>query len=436
MSKIVKIPYGTKFFDLEVADEVPVLSAALDSIAARNEGLTESQIVRQAMDNPIASPKLAELARDIHKIVIIISDQTRAVPTKIILPEMLADIRSTNPNAEITLISAQGTHRPTTQDELRAKMGDALYEEFKDRIVIHNCRDMENHTYLGDLPSGAPMWLDNVGYNCDLLISEGYFDPHFYAGFSGGRKSILPGISSYKTIYANHCSAHIDNPNCTCGILEGNPIHRDMLAAARLAKLRFSVNVILDAAKKVIDAYAGDPGEEHYYGCKVQAEAITVKAVPADIVVGSNGGAPLDTNLYQGAKGIDALGQTAKQGAAVVFCASLTDGYGGADYVNFLQGKVAGVQYANAAEAYDACLKLGQFETTQDLWQAMVPMRVQKNCTVIVVNEDESKKADLEAMNFKYAKTLEEGMAIAYELKGKDASMTVVPSGPAVIIEK
>ena len=143
--------------------------------------------------------------------------------------------------------------------------------------------------------------------HADLLISEGFIEPHFFAGFSGGRKSVLPGIASKITVLANHCAEFIGSPFARTGILEGNPIHKDMLYAAKAAKLAFICNVVIDADKKVIAAFAGDREQAHYKGVEFELSMAGVKPIPADIVISTNGGYPLDQNVYQSAKGMQFL---------------------------------------------------------------------------------------------------------------------------------
>ena len=150
---------------------------------------------------------------------------------------------------------------------------------------------------LGTLPSGGKLKINKIAAEADLLISEGFIEPHFFAGFSGGRKSVLPGVSSAATVMANHCSEFIASEYARTGVLEGNPIHRDMIYAAEQAKLAFIINVVLDENKKVIRAYAGNFDEAHREGCRFVDQMSGVNAVPSDIVISTNGGYPLDQKM-------------------------------------------------------------------------------------------------------------------------------------------
>ena len=159
-------------------------------------------------------------------------------------------------------------HRPTTHDELVAKYGEEIVA--KEHIVIHRSRVDEDMISIGTLPSGGECLLNKWAINTDLLVAEGFIEPHFFAGMSGGRKSVLPGVASKITVLANHCSEFINSPYARTGVLDGNPIHRDMLYAAKVAKLAFICNVVIDADKKVIAAFAGDREEAHYKGVEFE----------------------------------------------------------------------------------------------------------------------------------------------------------------------
>lgn len=284
-------------------------------------------MVQRALENPIGAARLCEMAKGKNKIVIIASDHTRPVPSKIIMPLMLREIRRGNPQAEITILIATGCHRGTTKAELADKFGHEIVRS--EKIVIHDCDDADNLVSLGRLPSGGELMLNRLAVEADLLCAEGFIEPHFFAGFSGGRKSVLPGIAGRKTVLANHCAEFIADPCSRTGILEGNPIHRDMIFAARAVGLDFIVNVIINAEKEVIYAVAGDCGEAHCAGCDFLNQYCRVDAVPADIAISTNGGYPLDQNIYQAVKGMTAAEATVRQGGVIIMLAASSDGHGG-----------------------------------------------------------------------------------------------------------
>jgi nickel-dependent lactate racemase len=171
------------------------------------------------------------------------------------MPLILNEIRQGNPKAEIAILVATGYHRSSTEAELREKYGDKIVD--KENIVIHDSRDRDNMVKVGILPSGGELVLNRLAMEADLLVAEGFIEPHFFAGFSGGRKSILPGIASKETILANHCSEFIAHPKARAGILKDNPIHEDMIYAAEKVNLNFILNVVINGDKKIINAFAG-----------------------------------------------------------------------------------------------------------------------------------------------------------------------------------
>ena len=229
MKKTISIPYSTSTVDLHIEEEN--LKAVIEAGAHGDEAQqSEEELVQEALAHPIGSKKLSELAVGKKKVVIVTSDHTRAVPSKITLPLELREIRKGNPDAEITILIATGLHRATTQEEQRRMFGDAIVDH--ERIVVNDAYETADFVDMGRLPSGAVFYVNKLAAECDLLICEGFIEPHFFAGFSGGRKSILPGICSQETVKINHSYQAVASPYARAGILEQNPIHEDMLDAA------------------------------------------------------------------------------------------------------------------------------------------------------------------------------------------------------------
>ena len=256
---MVRILYGKGAIEFDAARYgAGVIESRIGELKAEGEG---REIVRKAIETPIESPRLRELAKGKKSCVVIISDHTRPVPSKDILPEMFAEIEAGSPGIEITLLVATGFHRPTSTEELEAKLGPDVRKRVK--IVLHDSRNAASNVKIGVLPSGAPCVIDKVAAEAELLVSEGFIEPHFFAGFSGGRKSVLPGVADQVTVLGNHCSKFIDSPFARTGVLDGNPLHEDMVAAAKMAKLAFIVNVVIDEQKKTVAAFAGDPFAAH-----------------------------------------------------------------------------------------------------------------------------------------------------------------------------
>lgn len=389
-------------------------------------GKTEDEIVLEAMENPIGSPKLSELSVGRQNVVIICSDHTRPVPSKHIIPFMLRQIREGNPQADITLLIATGFHRATTREELVDKFGEEIVDN--EKIVIHDSRDMDAMVDLGVLPSGAPLLINKVAAEADLLVSEGFIETHFFAGFSGGRKSVLPGISSQVTVWGNHCSAFIDSPYSRTGILEGNPIHKDMIAASKMAKQRYIVNAVIDADKKVVYAVAGDAIEAHEAGCRfLQQYCQVTPKKPADIAISTNGGYPLDQNMYQSVKGMTAAEAACKDGGIIIMVAACGDGHGGEGFYEALKN------CESPQALMDEILKIPQDETKPDQWEYQIQSRILIHHKVIYVMCEEY-RAMAEEMGFETASDVNEALEMALREKGEGAHIAVIPDGVSVMV--
>lgn len=422
------IPFGKGHIHFELPDE-QVAGVLLSHAHEYKAPKSEEELVADALANPIGSPRLSELAKGKKTCTIISSDHTRPVPSHVIMPQLLAELRKGNPDIDITILVATGMHRPTTHEELVAKYGKEIAE--KEKFIIHVSRNDDDMVSIGTLPSGGECLINKAAVNTDLLISEGFIEPHFFAGMSGGRKSVLPGIASKITVLANHCSEFINSPYARTGILEGNPIHKDMLYAAKAAKLAFICNVVIDADKKVIAAFAGDREQAHYKGVEFEMKLAGVKPVPADIVVTTNGGYPLDQNIYQSVKGMTAAEATCKDGGVIIDCSSCSDGHGGEDFFNTLK------QADDLQKAMDEILARDRNETIFDQWESQILLRLLLHFDIIMVTD--APKDMVEAMHLKYAANIDEAFAMAKKLmaaKGvADPKVTVIPDGVSVIVK-
>lgn len=401
-----------------------VLTSSIEEYVPEKD---ENELVLEAMANPVGSEKLSELAKGKKKIVVIASDHTRPVPSKVIMPHMLAEIRSTNPDADITILIATGCHRGTTREELVGKFGEDIVNN--EKIYVHDCDDREMLVNLGTLPSGGACEVNKIACEADLLVAEGFIEPHFFAGFSGGRKSVLPGIAGRKTVLANHCSEFIASDGARTGKLDGNPIHKDMLWAAKTAKLTYVVNVVLNAEKKVIYAVAGDVEKAHKKGTDFLVDLCGADAVEADIAISTNGGYPLDQNIYQAVKGMTAAEATVKKDGVIIMLASSLDGTGGDCFYHQLADE------KDITKTMDMFLKRGRNETEPDQWEAQILIRILMHAKVIYVSEMEDKI--IEDMHMIPAHSIDEALIKARKLLDKeDIKIAVIPDGIAVIVRK
>ncbi|MBQ8836226.1 MAG: nickel-dependent lactate racemase [Clostridia bacterium] len=425
MANII-FPFGKEKLNYEIDDArlCGVLTSSLHSYKAAD---TEENLVKAAMAQPYGSAKLSEMAKGKDKVVIIASDHTRPVPSKVIIPFMLAEIREGNLNADITILIATGCHRGTTRDELVAKFGEDIVTN--EKIYVHDCEETDMLTNIGTLPSGGECIVNKLAVEADLLVAEGFIEPHFFAGYSGGRKSVLPGICSRETVLANHCAEFIHSEYARTGILKNNPIHLDMIWAARQAKLAYIVNVVLNEDKKVVYAVAGDVERAHEAGCDFLSKYCGAKATESDIVISTNGGYPLDQNIYQSVKGMTAAEAAVRDGGVIIMLADASDGTGGDEFYRCMKAK------DDPAEIYAEIMKRGRGETVGDQWMTQILSRILMRASIIYVS---TAPDDLvKGYHMIPAKTISEAMQKAEEILGnKNATVTAIPDGVAVMVTR
>ncbi|MFR8868858.1 nickel-dependent lactate racemase [Paraclostridium sordellii] len=421
----IKLPYSKSGMYVNIPDKnmIKVLQSKAHDFKTT---LSESEIVKKALENPIESETLEELVKDKKYVVIITSDHTRPVPSRITLPIILNKIRNSNPDIDIKIIISTGCHRPSTREELVYKMGEEIVD--KENIIMHFANDEESMVKVGKLPSGGDLIVNKAIMETDLLIAEGFIEPHFFAGFSGGRKSVLPGVASVKTIMYNHCSEFIDSPYARTGNLKNNPIHEDMLQAAKSVNLAFILNVAIDKDKKVIGAFAGNLEKAHEAGCEFVTKLSKVDSVDADIVVSTNGGYPLDQNIYQTVKGMTAAEATCKENGVIIMVSACNDGHGGQSFYDSVASA------SSPTEILEKVRKIPKSETIPDQWEFQILARILEKFTVIMVT-DLCDPQMIKNMHMKHASSFEEALQMAFDIKGKDAKVAVIPDGVSVIVK-
>ncbi len=419
--RAISLPYGHAALELHVEEE------HLEELVETRMGELEPdpgerELVRRALERPVGSPRLCELARGRDRIVLVTSDHTRAVPSRITLPLELAEIRAGNPDADITILVATGLHRPTTPEEQRRMFGDEIVDH--ERIVCNDAFDPTQFVDLGTLPSGASFKVNRLACECDLLLCEGFIEPHFFAGFSGGRKSILPGICAEETVKENHSYQAIASPYALTGVLERNPIHEDMVVAARRVGVAFILNVALNARKQVIGAWAGDLEQAHAAGVAFVREWSQCPPVRGDIVVTTNGGYPLDQNLYQSPKAVATAEACAGEDGVIIMCCSCLEGMGGSHFAELIQ--------MGTPDQIDAYLStIPSKQTIPEQWCPQIYARILRRHRMVLVSELDPEV--VRRCNMIPASTPDEALAIARGIKGPDARVVVIPDGVSVL---
>jgi len=280
--------------------------------------------LENALRKPIESPPLRDLVGPGDRIAIAFSDITRPTPNRVILPVLIEEL-TRNGGRDIVLFNGTGTHRANTDDELRAMLGDEIVDRYP--IVQNDAHHRQSHKLVGATEAGNDIWLHRDFVNCHVRILTGFIEPHFFAGFSGGGKAVMPGLALLETVMRNHGPQHIDCPAATWGIRDGNPLWEEIRQAARMVAPSFLLNVTLNRDHDITGIFAGHWEEAHARGCAfVKDTAMVPLDMPFDIVITSNSGYPLDLNLYQSVKGMSAAAQVVKDGGSIILAADCWDG--------------------------------------------------------------------------------------------------------------
>ncbi|GMV95872.1 MAG: nickel-dependent lactate racemase [Phycisphaerae bacterium] len=320
-TKSVRLAYGKTGLEVRVPATATVIEPRYVP------GLPdEAGALLRGLRDPIGSPPLRELVRPGQRAVIVHTDITRATPNERILPPLLAELESAGIRREdITLLNALGTHRPQTREELAVMLGPEVAARY--RCVQHDGHDDANLVRVGRTSRGNDVRINRLFAEADVRILTGFIEPHFFAGFSGGPKGVLPSIAGAESVISNHGAAMIGHPQARWGVTEGNPIWEEMREAARMVKPTFLLNVAMNRDRQITGVFAGELFAAHAAGCRFVAEsALAPVPHPFDVVITSNSGYPLDLNLYQAGKGMSAAAQVVKPGGDILIAASCWDG--------------------------------------------------------------------------------------------------------------
>ena len=329
----IHLDYGKAGLPIELPDHAQVLNmvstSGLDAPADR---------VREGLANPLATTPLAQQAAVYQDACIVISDITRPVPNWLILPEVLQVLEDSGMARQaITILIGAGLHRPNEGDELVELVGESIAARY--RIVNHVARQEDQLTHLGQTAMGMPIWVNSTFVNAGLKIVISLIEPHLMAGYSGGRKAICPGICGVETIRFFHGPEILSHPKATEGCIEGNPVHEQSLAVAKAAGVDFSINVTMNEQRQVTGVFCGELEAAHALGVRYVAEqASAFVEEPADIVITSSAGHPLDLTLYQAVKGLTAVLPVVKQGGIIIIAARCEEGIGSPEFTELLLG--------------------------------------------------------------------------------------------------
>ncbi len=384
--------------------------------------------IRNAIKNPIGTPSLKGIIKkkriqEIKKVCIVVSDATRPVPSKIILKGLIKELNSYGiEDRRINVLIATGLHRKSREDELNRILGSKL----KDRVNVID-HDAKNETMLknvGKTSDNMPIFINRHYFESDLKILTGYVEPHFFFGFSGGRKSIVPGIAGEQMIRRNHSARNISSEFARFGVYKNNPMHMMALEVAKEVGVDFIINVCINENHNITTISAGDLEQVHERLVNYQLEKIfTSISEPYDIVICGNGGYPLDLNLYQAVKSM-AIGEMAvKKGGTIISVNELSDGIGQESFKDLIFS-------GESPEKLHRKIVNKEIETP-DQWEIQILARILKKTDIYVISSLNEK--DLGNIGLKYAESVEEAIRNAQKKHGENARVLILPHGPQIL---
>lgn len=379
--------------------------------------------IQAALRAPTGTPPLADLAKPGDRVGIIFNDITRPTPNPLLLEALLSELGHI-PKENITLFIALGTHRPNSESELKTMLGELALDGFK--IVQNDSFDRSTQVCLGETSRGNEIWINRELMECSVKILTGFIEPHFFAGFSGAGKAIMPGMAGQETVLRNHNAQNIAHPKATWGNTWGNPIWEEVREVARRAEASFLLNVTLNRDKQVTGVFAGDLDEAHSCGVEfVRQTAMVAVDQPFDIVVTTNSGYPLDLNLYQAVKGMSAAAQVVREGGAIICAAECWDGIPD----HGLYGQLLR-ESSSPKELLDRIMAPGFLK--QDQWQAQIQAQIQLKADVYVhsgyLSEEQIRGALL-----KPAPSIEATLSALVRTYGPKARICILPEGPQTV---
>ena len=414
----VKLAYGRNGLAVDLPDSAEVIQPRFVPGLPDEKGA-----LRGALRNPIGTRPLGELVRRGDTVVIVHTDITRATPNARVLPVILEELQQAGVRqSDITLLNGLGTHRPQSQAELRQLLGESIADGY--RCVQHDCNDDANLVLVGQTRLGHRLRVNRTYMEAKVKILTGFIEPHFFAGFSGGPKAVLPSLAGAESVFTNHGFDMIAHPQATWGVTDGNPIWEEMRDAALQTHPDFLVNVTLNARQELTGVFAGDLLAAHRAGCEfLRGTAMVPFGQAFDVVLTTNGGYPLDQNLYQSVKGMSAAARIVRKGGAILMAAACEDGVPSFGLYGELLGRAASPEQALAMMAAPG------FQA-HDQWQVQIQAQIQLHADVHVFSEGLS---DLQIRRALFRPSSDVEVTIGSLVAEKGARLGVLPEGPQAI---
>ncbi len=419
----VCLEYGRTGLEVELPDERVVKCLGFRPLPPIED---PSAAIRRVLAHPTGTPPLAELARGKRTACIAICDATRPVPNRLILEPLLETLEAGGlPRESILILVATGMHRPSTVAEKLELLGPTIAQRYT--VADHDGHDLAAHTLLGATPRGIPAWIDSRYVNADLKITVGLIEPHFMAGFSGGRKLICPGLAALETVKLWHSPAILEHPNARAGCLQGNPVHEENTRIARMAGCDMIVNVVIDDHRQVVSVVAGEMEAAFQEGVSAATEMLRDGvSAPVDIVVTSGAGYPLDSTFYQSIKGMVAALPVVKPGGTIIIAAALNEGIGSRDFQQVYDDHPS-------LDDFMAAIADGRYFRL-DQWQLEEFVHVHRHARVCMVSGGLS-ETTLRRLRVDSAATVEAAVDEAIQRHGSGAEIVAIPKGPYVLAE-
>jgi lactate racemase len=416
----LRLDYGRTGLPISIPDELRVSVVE----PAKGTPLADPpRAVEDALAHPIDAQSLVEVARGRRDAVVVISDKTRPVPYRIVLPPILRALEAAGlDRLRVEIVVATGLHRANTRDELIEMVGPEVVERY--RIRNHVARNADEHVHLGRTMRGTEIWLDRGFLAADLKIVTGLIEPHLMAGFSGGRKAVAPGLAGVETMRSAHGPAMLED-NVGPGIIAGNPFHEDLLEIARLARVDFLVDVSIDRQRRLTGVFSGDIMAAHAAGVRAVEHEVRVDLdAPADVVITSAGGYPLDQTYYQSIKGLTGALNIVRRGGTIILAAALSEGIGSEDFQELLRGLRGNDDFMARITSP------GFFRIDQ--WMVQHLCQVLRKAEVVLVTGGLPADA-VRGLLAIPAPTVEDALGRALARCGSNARVAVLPEGPYVL---
>ena len=420
-SLTVTLDYGRTGLTVDLPADRVVGPLAIRDVPALED---PEQAVAAAIESPIGTPALRQIARGRSDACILICDITRPVPNRTILRPLLKVLGEAGvPRDRTLLLIATGLHRPSTPAEKEEMLGAEIVAGY--RVEDHYGTRLPEHTLVGTTTRGIPGWIDSRYVRADLKIATGLIEPHLMAGYSGGRKLICPGVAALETVKRWHGPELLEHPKADCGILQGNPVHEENTQIARMAGCDFIVNVTLDSRRQVTSVVAGEMELAFLEGVRFM-DGICRAAVPrpVEVVVTSSAGYPLDTTFYQAIKGLTGCLPIVKQGGTIIMAASLTEGLGSPEFQSALRDHPSLEMFMERI--------LGKDYFVMDQWQVEELAKVRRKARVKLVSDGLAPDV-LSSCFVEPASSVEVALAESLADYGPDARVAVIPKGPYVL---